>query len=96
MPRVLPIATLPNQKICKRPGSAPRVGSKVGVGMLCHNLARSNNGQCRTCTLPGYGAVGAPAGTVHPTRVLRFGCFGNSGYMCGAARCGQGVVPPSS
>lgn len=87
MPRVLPIATMTNQKICKRPGSAPRVGSKVGVGMLCHNLARSNNGQCRTCTLPGYGAVGAPPGTVVSARTFRFGCFPNSNYQCTASGC---------
>jgi hypothetical protein len=87
MGRVLPIATMTNQKICKRPGLPPRVGTKAGVGMLCHNLARNNNGQCRTCTVPGYGAVGAPAGTVVQSRTLTFGCFGNTGYTCTAAKC---------
>ena len=54
MPRVLPIASITNQPICKSGGSGQNVGSRWGG--LCHVRAKIGvENQCFTCNIPSLG-----------------------------------------
>ena len=75
MPRVLPIDSMTNKRICKNAGSGGFLGSSVTNA--CHNKARIGlMGQCFKCSLP-FQRPG------HPTYIRMIGCAGKSGYKCG-------------